>query len=265
MVLPRGLCGGDATTLVLTERAFDASNTPDKRRPSEVLPAIGLEDTDAATCAVLANAEERSSNGSGDSDLAWAKKSFAVAKVGRMESSGEGVEQEDCGCSPSGDVRASKKWLSSLTGVKTGSTLERLGTVLIRPVVSGRPEEATSVPLARLSRSAAALRADFEIKVAEPSDICFLWPDLLLSRLTRGTTLSSDCEAGIGSGSGSTNVLYTASGESASRAKRESLDGLSSSAPSTPDLSFSELGAAKAELLVLGFSADDVSAMLGPE
>lgn len=73
-----------------------------------------------------------------------------------------------------GEVKASKNRLSSSTGVKAGRMLEKLDLVLIRPLVNAEAERATGAPLARLSISAAAFRADFDIRVADPSEVCFL-------------------------------------------------------------------------------------------
>lgn len=226
----RGLCGGEATDPLLTERAF-GSKTPDRRRPRDALVGAAAE-VDAATEVVLAEADARTRVGLEGSVSARAKKSVAVSKLGRSESSAAEVEVDVGGCSLQGEVRASKKRLSSSTGVKAGRTLDKLDRVPKRPFASnGRPEGGTGALLARLSRSAAALLAEFEIKVAEPRDACFLCPNLLGVRLCFDTTLSSDCETGSGLGSGRTRVLYTASGESASRSKSVSSAAASSFAP----------------------------------
>lgn len=152
------------------------------------------------------------------------KKSDAVANAGRLESSGDGLAFDDTGnCSFNGDVKASKNRLSSSTGVKTGSTLVRLDFVLSGAFPYDRADKATGEPLACLSRFAAALCAGLKIMVAEPSEVCFLCPkrcESLGSDL--GAILSNDCEVGNTSGAGKASVLYTASGDSASRSKRES-------------------------------------------
>lgn len=68
-------------------------------------------------------------------------------------------------------MRASKKVPSSLIGVNRGKALAKLHREAALTLVNGSPDEATH---ARLSRSEAALRADFEIKVVDPRDMCFL-------------------------------------------------------------------------------------------
>lgn len=163
------------------------------------------------TGVVLFEATGRTIDGLGGLVLAREKKSAAVANVGSTESSGDRLEFEVGGCSPSGDVRASKKQLSSLTGVNAGRRFEKLDLVLMRPLANGRLMLARGASLARFSRSSAALReSDFEMRVVEPSDICFLWPKAFPPfPVGFGVTLSSDCEAGndVGVGFGKVSNL----------------------------------------------------------
>lgn len=104
-------------------------------------------------------------------------------------------------------MRASKKRLSSLIGEKTGKPPAKLDLELALVLVGVIPGNATGAPLARLSRSEAALRADLEIKVADPSEMFFLWPCFLVVLLATAVTVSSDFEAGSDAGSGRTSVL----------------------------------------------------------
>lgn len=192
--LKRGLCGGEATRLCLAARALAGSKTPERRLPSDVLVCCGVE-------GIVAEVDVDGSPAGrvGEVGPVSGKNSVAVAKVGSIAPSG--LDADVDGCSPKGEVRASKNWPSSLTGVKAGRTPEKLDLVLVWPFVSGRVAGMmgaaggmTGAPLARLSRSAAALRADLEIMVAEPRDICFLWPSFFSPLLLLGVTLPSDWE-----------------------------------------------------------------------
>ena len=79
-----------------------------------------------------------------------------MAKVGSIEFSGNEMVVSVGGRSCKGEVRASKKELSSSTGVNMGKAAAKLDVVLVGAFVKGSPVEDAGAMVARSSRSAVA-------------------------------------------------------------------------------------------------------------
>lgn len=93
---PRGLCGGDTSPCCLAERALALSRTTDKRRPSEDRFGCGKACTEEVACAEAVAAALRAASGrllTGllGSVVVRGKNSVAVANVGSIEPSGDGL------------------------------------------------------------------------------------------------------------------------------------------------------------------------------